>query len=127
MSVSKAQKLLSLYSIEKIENFAKIDIGRKFRSGIPEVIFAENKKLEEIKKIIPKVLKKTDSLLISRINEKDYKKLLDFTNKNKFKSKTNPLPGVSNISIPAFWRISFVLGECGLVKAIIFEKHSDSC
>ena len=102
ISSSTAKKLLSLYSIEKIQGFAKIDINRRKRRGIPEVIFAGNKQLEEIKKIIPKVLKKTDSLLISRINEKDYKKLLDFTNKNKFKSKTNPLPGVSNISIPAF-------------------------
>ena len=43
ISVSKAQKLLSLYSIEKIEEFAKIDTGRKIRNGIPEVIFAEKK------------------------------------------------------------------------------------
>jgi len=114
MSVSKAQKLLSLYSIEKIENFAKIDIGRKFRSGIPEVIFAENKKLEEIKKIIPKVLKKTDSLLISRINEKDYKKLLDFTNKNKFKSKT----GKNSSSILLYKKqLKNTGGKVGIVTA----------
>ena len=31
LSTSKAQKLLSLYSIEKIEDFAKIDVGRKNR------------------------------------------------------------------------------------------------
>ena len=50
ISSSKAKKLLSLYSIEKIENFAKIDINRRKRRGIPEVIFAESKQLEEIKK-----------------------------------------------------------------------------
>ena len=38
ISVSKAQKLLSLYSIERIEEFAKIDTGRKIRNGVPEVI-----------------------------------------------------------------------------------------
>ena len=52
ISVTKAQKLLSLYSIEKIEDFAKIDTGRKIRNGVPEVIFAERKQLSEIKKII---------------------------------------------------------------------------
>ncbi len=52
ISVSKAQKLLSLHSIEKIEDFAKIDVGRKSRRGIPEVIFAEKKQLTEMKKII---------------------------------------------------------------------------
>ena len=54
ISVTKAQKLLSLYSIEKIEDFAKIDTGRKIRNGVPEVIFAERKQLSEIKKIISK-------------------------------------------------------------------------
>ena len=56
ISVSKAEKLLSLYSIEKIEEFAKIDTGRKIRNGVPEVIFADKKQLSEIKKIIVKVL-----------------------------------------------------------------------
>ena len=40
ISSSTAKKLLSLYSIEKIQNFAKIDINRRKRRGIPEVIFA---------------------------------------------------------------------------------------
>jgi len=48
--VEKAEKLLSLYSIEKIENMAKIDTGRKNRKGIPEVIFAEKKQFLETKK-----------------------------------------------------------------------------
>jgi len=72
ISVSKAQKLLSLYSIEKIEEFAKIDTGRKIRNGVPEVIFAEKKQLSEIKKIISRVLTKTDSVLVSRIQKKTF-------------------------------------------------------
>ena len=55
ITVPEARKLLSLYSIEKIEDFAKIDTGRKYRRGIPEVIFAENKQLNEIKKIVQKL------------------------------------------------------------------------
>ena len=39
ISVAKAQKLLSLYSIEKIEEFAKIDTGRKIRNGVPAVSY----------------------------------------------------------------------------------------
>ena len=50
ISVNNAKKLLSLYSIEEIEGFVKIDISRKKRRGIPEVIFAETKELDEIKK-----------------------------------------------------------------------------
>lgn len=81
LSTSKAQKLLSLYSIEKIEDFAKIDVGRKNRRGIPEVIFAENKQLEEIKKIVQKTLKKSNSVLVSRIKESDYKKIIAYGKK----------------------------------------------
>ena len=87
ISVSKAKKLLELYSIEEVENFAKIDINRKMRKGIPEVIFAERKQLVETKKIISKVLKKSNSILVSRIQKKDYSKIIDFSKKNNFKIK----------------------------------------
>ena len=57
------------------------------RKGIPEVIFAEKKQLLEIKKIIASVLKKSDSVLVSRIQKKDYSKVIDFSKKNNFKIK----------------------------------------
>jgi hypothetical protein len=87
ISVSKAKKLLSLYAVEKIEDFAQIDIGRKYRKGIPEVIFAERKQLEEIKKIIIKILEKSNAVLISRIQKHEYDKIIAFAKKNKFKIK----------------------------------------
>ena len=57
------------------------------RKGIPEVIFAERKQLVEIKKIISKVLKKSDSVLVSRIQKKDYQKVINFSKKNNYKIK----------------------------------------
>ena len=73
LSVNDAKKQLSLYSIEEIENFAKIDLGREVRKGIPEVIFAERKENSEVKKIIKNVLNKTNSIVVSRIPKKNYK------------------------------------------------------
>ena len=64
ISVSKAEKLLSLHSIEKIENIAQIDIGRRNRKGIPEVIFAERKQLLDLKKIIKKILLKNNNVVV---------------------------------------------------------------
>ena len=58
ISIKSAKKLLSLYSIEEIEGIAKIDINRRKRKGIPEVVFAETKELEEIKKITKKNIRK---------------------------------------------------------------------
>ncbi|HIH07293.1 MAG TPA: nickel pincer cofactor biosynthesis protein LarB [Candidatus Nitrosotenuis sp.] len=91
ITVNEAKKLLSLYSIEKIEDFAQIDMGRKHRKGIPEVIFAERKTAEETKKIISRVIQKSDSILISRIQKKDYAKILKFvkTKKLQFKNGKN--------------------------------------
>ena len=85
ISISDAKKLLSLYSIEKIENFAQIDMGRKYRKGIPEVIFAERKTTDEIKKIIVKVMEKSNCVLISRIQKKDYSKIVKFVRAKKLR------------------------------------------
>ena len=87
ISVSKAEKLLSLHSIEKIESIAQIDMGRKNRKGIPEVIFAERKQLVDLKKIIKKVLTKQNHVVVSRIRKKDFENVLTFSKKNKYKIK----------------------------------------
>jgi len=114
LTVTKAKQLLSLYSIEKIESFAQIDIGRKKRNGIPEVIFAENKKIDENKKIIQAILKKSDFVLVSRINKKDYPKLISFVKKTKFKIST----GKNTTSILIFKkRIDKFGGKVGIITA----------
>lgn len=114
MSVSKAKKLLSLYSIQKIENIAKLDIGRKHRRGIPEVIFGENKKIEEIKKIIQKILKNTNSVLISRVNKKDYRKLIEFIRKKNLKTRI----GKNSTSILIYKKpLKKLGGKVGIVTA----------
>lgn len=87
LTVSQAKKMLSIYSIAKIEDFAKLDVGRKLRRGIPEVIFAENKQLTEIKKILLTAINRSGSVLISRINKNDYEKILSFSKKNRIKTK----------------------------------------
>ena len=87
ISVEKAEKLLSIYSIEKIEDFAKIDTGRRIRNGVPEVIFAERKHLSEIKKIVERVLTKTDSVVVSRIQKKDFEKIIKYCSNKKLKIK----------------------------------------
>lgn len=88
ITIKQAKKLLDLYSIETIEGFAKIDINRQNRRGIPEVIFAETKELDEIKKIIKKVLEKANTVIVSRIKKNDYQKIKTYSKKLKVKIKT---------------------------------------
>lgn len=109
-----AKKLLSLYSIEKIENFAKIDINRRKRRGIPEVIFAETKNLDEIKKIIKTCLERTNSIVVSKIKKDDYKKIISFSKKLNFKVKT----GKNSSSLVLFKNpIKFHGGKVGILTA----------
>jgi NCAIR mutase (PurE)-related protein len=109
-----AKKLLSLYSIETIENFAKIDVNRKKRRGIPEVIFAQTKQLDEIKKIIKAILEKTNSVLVSKIRDEHYSKLISYGKKSKFKVKTG-----KNSSSILFYKkpIKFLGGKVGIITA----------
>ena len=114
ISTENAKKLLSLYSIEEIEEFAKIDINRRIRKGIPEVILAETKELEEIKKIIKKTLEKTNSVLISRIRKTDYPKILTFADRLNVKIKT----GEKSSSLLLFKKpIKFRGGKIGILTA----------
>jgi NCAIR mutase (PurE)-related protein len=114
ISTSNAKKLLTLYSIEEVEGIAKIDINRRKRRGVPEVIFAETKELEDIKKIIKKTLEKTNSVVISRIKKDDYKKIMTFVKRLKVKVKT----GKNSSSILLFKKpIKFQGGKVGILTA----------
>jgi pyridinium-3,5-biscarboxylic acid mononucleotide synthase len=113
ISVGKAKKLLSLYSIEKIEDFAKFDVGRKLRRGIPEVIFAEKKQFTVLKKIILGATSRLDCILVSRVNQAHYNNLISFARRNKLKIKI----GKNTTSILLFKRISSSGGKVGILTA----------
>ncbi|MDE1724444.1 MAG: nickel pincer cofactor biosynthesis protein LarB [Thaumarchaeota archaeon] len=113
ISITKAKKMLSLYAVEKIEDFAKIDTSRKLRRGIPEVIFAEKKELEDLKKIILATTIKSDSVLVSRINKDDYKKILSFSKRNKLKICT----GKNTTTILFSKKLHSTGGKVGILTA----------
>ncbi len=85
ISAGEAKKLLSLYSIERVEDFAKIDTNRRKRRGIPEVILAETKRSQEVKKIIERVMEKANSVVVSRMKEEDQRTILSFARKSGYK------------------------------------------
>lgn len=113
INVPKAKKLLSLYSIEKIEDFAKLDVGRRLRRGIPEVIFAEKKQLTDLKKIILTATRRSEFVLVSRINKDYYKKILLFSRRNKIKTKV----GRNTTSILFYKKLHSSGGKVGILTA----------
>lgn len=113
ISTAKARKLLSLYAVEQIEDFAKIDTSRRLRRGIPEVIFAEKKELADLKKIVLATTAKVDSVLVSRINKDHYKKMMDFSKKNKMKVQT----GKNTTTLLFYKNLRSTGGKVGILTA----------
>jgi len=114
ISTDAAKKMLSLYSIEKIEGIAQIDINRRKRKGIPEVIFAETKQIGDIKKILKGTLQKTNSIMVSRIKKEDYSKIISFCKRLKINVKT----GKNSSSLLLFKKpIKLQGGRVGIITA----------
>ena len=75
---AEAKRLLSIYAIEEVEDYAKIDVKRGVRSGIPEVVFAESKSRQETKEIMKRLLEKEGMAIVSRIREPDYNDIISY-------------------------------------------------
>ncbi|MFQ5921065.1 MAG: nickel pincer cofactor biosynthesis protein LarB [Nitrososphaerales archaeon] len=85
ISVREARRLLSLHTIEYVEDMAKLDIGRDARKGIPEVIYAESKTYADLRKIADAALRRRGSVIISRIDGKQVKQLQRFLRRRRAK------------------------------------------
>lgn len=83
ITVKEALSKLSLFQIENIqEGLVRFDLGRKYRKGIPEVVFAEEKSYDDIFEIGLRVVNTSGFCVISRIDKKFLKKL-EMVFKNK--------------------------------------------
>lgn len=66
ISIDAAERLLKILTIEEIGNLARIDVGREFRKGIPEVILAEGKRPDDMAEIALRILNEKGRAIISR-------------------------------------------------------------
>ncbi len=74
ISIAQAEKMLKVSNIHEIEDFARLDTARNLRTGIPEVIFAENKDDEDLKKIIMQCAP-MGHLMVTRLSQKRYESI----------------------------------------------------
>ena len=89
-SVEEAEILLKANAIEEVGEFAKLDIFREVRTGIVEVIYAENKKPGITLDIIYSFLKKNRFAIVSRYKEELIPPLLkEFENHEVYSVKIN--------------------------------------
>jgi hypothetical protein len=73
-SLGEAYSLLEHLPFEDLL-FAKVDHHRAIRTSIPEVIFGQNKKVEEVAAIAQAMLKRSGKFLVTRASEDIYRAL----------------------------------------------------
>ncbi|MFW9949179.1 MAG: nickel pincer cofactor biosynthesis protein LarB, partial [Candidatus Thorarchaeota archaeon] len=76
-TIEEAEKLLKANIIEEVGEFAKLDIFRKRRTGIVEVIYAEHKTPKMVIEIINSFLEKNRFGIVSRYTEEQLNLLKD--------------------------------------------------
>lgn len=57
-----------MLAIQDVEDFAKLDVGRQSRKGLPEIILAEGKTPEKVAAIAKAMTQRTGRAIISRAN-----------------------------------------------------------
>lgn len=72
ISVAQAEKRLKLLAITELQGTARIDTGREFRKGIPEIVIAEGKTVEDLRQIVSAVLKENGQVIVSRLSPPQY-------------------------------------------------------
>jgi NCAIR mutase (PurE)-related protein len=66
LTVEEAEKLVRLQAIAELEGIAKIDCNREYRKGVPEIILAENKTVQDTVEIAIKMFQTSGRVIISR-------------------------------------------------------------
>lgn len=84
ISINDAEKLLRANLIEQVGDLAQLDLFRKTRTGVPEVIYAQNKESKMLIKIIDSFLQKKKFAIISRFTDIQKEMIL-----KKFESNEN--------------------------------------
>jgi NCAIR mutase (PurE)-related protein len=84
ISINELKRQITSFYSHVGKNIAKLDINRRFRKGIPEVIFAANKDYSDITKIISSLLGKNKIIVVSKIQKEHIKKIIDFVKKKNF-------------------------------------------
>ena len=108
-----APRNLQLLSIINIEKFAKIDVFRQARKGIPEIIFAEYKTPEQIIKIIKKTVRYSKRVIMSRLTSEHVKELKKL---REFKVEVFENAQMAIVSLPNTKRIK-TGGKAGILTA----------
>ena len=85
LDVEEAENLIKANNILEFDNVAKIDIKINERAGFPEAVFSQSKDYEDLLLIIKRYLENDDDdLIITRLSNDRYERILDDLGENSF-------------------------------------------
>ncbi len=85
LDIDEAENLIKANNILEFDDIAKMDIKRDERAGFPEAIFSPSKDYEDLLIIIKKYLESNDDdLIITKLSQERYERILDDLGKNSF-------------------------------------------
>lgn len=67
-TMEEAEKKLRLFNIVEIAHLAKLDIHRETRKGIPEVVMARHKSVDDLLKIVQTAINEKPSIILSHLS-----------------------------------------------------------
>ncbi|MFX1314551.1 MAG: nickel pincer cofactor biosynthesis protein LarB [Promethearchaeota archaeon] len=121
ITIEEAEKLLRANIIEEVGDIAKLDIFRKARTGIPEVIYAHKKSNQMVIDIIKSFLESNEFAIVSRYNEEQKQFILrEFKNKDNYDINLNELGKIIVVK-----EKSFNFEKKGGIVGIITAGSSD--
>jgi NCAIR mutase (PurE)-related protein len=132
LSPKKALELLKDYPYQDLA-FAKIDHHRELRRGFPEIIFGHGKTPDQIVKISREILKKGNSLLITKVDPSVYRKIkgklpdVQFNAQAKviYSKQKSPAKGKGKISIITAGTSDIPVAEEAAITCEIFGNDVD--
>jgi NCAIR mutase (PurE)-related protein len=69
ISVEQAEKALRMNVVEQVADVARLDVSREVRRGVPEIILAEGKSLEDLMSICTRMIDRNGRAIVSRLDD----------------------------------------------------------
>jgi len=89
ISVDEAEQTLKVFAVEQISELARLDVGRKIRHGVPEVVIAEGKNPKDLVRIVSEALIHEGRVIISRAAAEHIKALKPIVENNDLLYKSS--------------------------------------
>ncbi len=114
-SLRRTKRRSQLLAVQELADFAKLDIGRQIRKGIPEVILAEGKSKDEVTRIARSMAGRTGRAIISRA-DKECVNLVRRKMRNGWNVNYLPRSGIIVVKSRSF-RVKPSGGRVGILTA----------